>query len=104
MILATVFALNWLTARAGNVCRGFDASWSRPEPTVLARDGVWLDAAVRAEDLDEGDLAAALRQHGLERVEDTRLVVLEQDGSVSVVSKETDGEALRRRRRPARRL
>jgi uncharacterized membrane protein YcaP (DUF421 family) len=65
---------------------------------------VWLDAAVRAEDLDEDDLAAALRQHGLDRVEDTRLVVLEQDGSVSVVSKETDSEALRRRRRPARRL
>ena len=103
VILATVFALNWLTARARE-----RVPWLRrllePEPTVLARDGAWLAAAVRAEDLDEDDLAAALRQHGLERVEDTRLVVLEQDGSVSVVPKETDGEALRRRRRPARRL
>lgn len=103
VILATVFAMNWLTARA----RG-RVPWLRrllePEPTVLARDGAWLDAAVRAEDLDDDDLATALRQHGLDRVEDTRLVVLEQDGSVSVVPKETDGEALRRRRRPARRL
>ena len=101
--LATVFALNWLTGRARE-----RVPWLRrllePEPTVLARDGAWLDAAVRAEGLDEDDLAAALRQHGLERVEDARLVVLEQDGSVSVVPKETDGEALRRRRRPARRL
>ncbi len=103
VILATVFALNWLTARARA-----RLPWLRrllePEPTVLARDGAWLDVAVRAGDLDEVDLAAALRQHGLERVEDARLVVLEQDGSVSVVPKETDGEALRRRRRPARRL
>jgi uncharacterized membrane protein YcaP (DUF421 family) len=103
VILATVFALNWLTARARE-----HVPWLRrllePEPTVLARDGAWLDTAVRAEDLDEDDLAAALRQHGLERVEDARLVVLEQDGSVSVVPKETDGDALRRRRRPALRL
>jgi uncharacterized membrane protein YcaP (DUF421 family) len=103
VILATVFALNWLTALGRE-----RVPWLRrllePEPTVLARDGVWLDAAVRAEDLDPEDLAAASRQHGLERVEDARLVVLEQDGSVSVVPRETDGEALRRRRRPVRRL
>lgn len=103
VILATVFVLNWLIAHARD-----RVPWVRrvlePEPTVLARDGAWLDAAVRAEDLDEGDLTAALRQHGLERVEDTRLVVLEQDGSISVVPRETDSEALRRRRRPARRL
>jgi uncharacterized membrane protein YcaP (DUF421 family) len=103
VILATVFALNWLTAQARE-----RVPWLRrllePDPTVLARDGVWMDDAVHAEDLDPEDLAAALRQHGLERVEDARLVVLEEDGSVSVVPKETDSEALRRRRRPARRL
>ncbi len=103
VIVATVFALNWLTARARE-----RVPWLRrmlePEPTVLARDGAWLDDAVHAEKLDPEDLAAALRQHGLERVEDARLVVLEQDGSVSVVPQESDAEALRRRRRPARRL
>ena len=103
VILATVFALNWLTAQARE-----RVPWLRrllePEPTVVARDGAWLDDAVSAEKLDPNDLAEALRQHGLERVEDARLVVLEQDGSVSVVPRETDGEALRRRRRPARRL
>jgi uncharacterized membrane protein YcaP (DUF421 family) len=103
VILVSVFALNWLTAWARE-----RVPWLRrllePEPTVLARDGAWLDEAVRAQDLAEDDLAAALRQHGLERVDDARLVVLEQDGSVTVVPKESDGEALRRRRRPARRL
>ena len=71
---------------------------------IVARDGAWLDDAVRLEKLDPEDLAAALRQHGLERVEDARLVVLEQDGSISVVPKESDSDALRRRRRPARRI
>jgi uncharacterized membrane protein YcaP (DUF421 family) len=37
--------------------------------------------------------------HPLELVARTTLVVLEADGSISVVPKETDTEALRRRRR-----
>lgn len=98
VILATIFALNWLTAVARE-----QVPWVQrvlaPEPTVLARDGAWLEAAVRAEDLDQEDLEAALREHGLDRIDEARLVVLEQDGSISVVPKETDNEALRRRRR-----
>ncbi len=101
VILGSVFVLNWLTAQARD-----RVPWVRrllePEPTVLARDGAWVAAAVHKEDLDPVDLAAALRQHGLERVEDARLVVLEQDGSISVVPRESDQEALRRRRRPRR--
>ncbi len=97
VILATIFALNWLTAMARERVPAFRGLLA-PEPTVLARDGAWLDGSVRGEDLDQDDLAAALREHGLERVEDSRLVVLEQDGSISVVPKESDNEALRRRR------
>jgi uncharacterized membrane protein YcaP (DUF421 family) len=103
VILATIFALNWLTAmvreRVPAVRRLLET-----EPTVLARDGAWIDAAIEGNDLDPDDLAAALREHGLERIDDARLVVLEGDGSISVVPKETDGEALRRRRLRTRRV
>ena len=98
IILATIFALNWLTAMARErlpVARRLLES----APTVIARDGAWLDRAVQAEDLDQDDLEAALREHGIERIEDAQLVVLEADGSISVVPKESDDQALRRRRR-----
>ena len=76
VILATIFALNWLTAMIRE-----RVPWARhllePEPTVLARDGIWLDKAVKAEDLDQDDLWRPF-EHGLEKVEDTRLVVLEE--------------------------
>jgi uncharacterized membrane protein YcaP (DUF421 family) len=98
IILATIFALNWLTARLRErvplARRLLESS-----PTVLARDGAWIDSAAREQDLDQEDLEAALREHGIGRIEDAQLVVLEADGSISVVPKETDGEALRRRRR-----
>jgi uncharacterized membrane protein YcaP (DUF421 family) len=98
VILATIFALNWLTAMVRERVP-FARRLLESEPTVLARNGAWLDAAVKAEDVDEDDLAAALREHGIERIEDAQLVVLEGDGSISVVPKESDGEALKRRRR-----
>jgi uncharacterized membrane protein YcaP (DUF421 family) len=97
VILATIFALNWLTAMLREHVP-LARQLLEPEPTVLARDGVWVNKAVGAEDLDPDDLAAALREHGLERIDDARLVVLESDGSISVVPRESDSEALRRRR------
>jgi uncharacterized membrane protein YcaP (DUF421 family) len=98
VILATIFALNWLTAMVRERVP-FARGLLEAEPTVLARDGAWLDAAVKAEDVDEDDLEAALREHGIARIEDAQLVVLEGDGSISVVPRESDGEALKRRRR-----
>jgi uncharacterized membrane protein YcaP (DUF421 family) len=98
VILATIFALNWLTAMVRERVP-FARRLLESEPTVLARNGAWLDAAVKAEDVDQDDLGAALREHGIERIEDAQLVVLEGDGSISVVPKESDGEALKRRRR-----
>jgi uncharacterized membrane protein YcaP (DUF421 family) len=98
VILATIFALNWLTAMVREHVP-FARRLLEAAPTVLARDGAWLDAAVQAEDVDQDDLEAALREHGIERIEDAQLVVLEGDGSISVVPKESDGEALKRRRR-----
>lgn len=102
IIIVTIFALNGgvaiLRERSPRVRRLLE-----PQPTVLARDGAWIAEAVAHEELDDNDLAAALREHGIERVEDARLVVLEEDGSISVVPKETDDEALMRRRRRSRR-
>jgi len=98
VILATIFALNWLTATVRERVP-FARGLLEAEPTVLARDGAWLDTAVKAEDVDQDDLEAALREHGIERIQDAQLVVLEGDGSISVVPKESEGEALKRRRR-----
>ncbi|HEY5628676.1 MAG TPA: YetF domain-containing protein [Candidatus Limnocylindrales bacterium] len=102
VILVTIFTLNGLIAAA----RRRIPVWQRlfdNEPTVLARDGVWDQAAIDHEDLDDDDLGAALRGHGVEKVEETRLVVLEEDGSISVVPTSDDSGSHRRRRWRGRR-
>lgn len=57
-------------------------------PTVLVHDGVSIPRNMRKEDITEAELFGALRGHGLERLDQVCLAVLEVDGSISVVPKE----------------
>jgi len=96
VIIATLlvlnFAISWL--RLNNE---FFRHLVEPSSTVVARDGHWLDAELKRQFVTPEECEAALREHGVEKVKDTTLVVLEADGSLSVVTKE--GINARRRRR-----
>jgi len=63
------------------------------EPRILIRDGVMLERAIREEGVTQGDLMSAVRQHGLARVEDIDLAVLETNGSISVIPKNASSGA-----------
>lgn len=54
-------------------------------PRVIAQNGAWLTPALRFEGLDEDDAMMALREHGIDNVNQVKLAVLETDGSISVV-------------------
>jgi uncharacterized membrane protein YcaP (DUF421 family) len=66
--------------------------------TTLASDGSWMPAAIDREGLDQDDLDTALREHGIDSVTDARLVVLEPDGSISVVPVSAGRVSARHRR------
>jgi uncharacterized membrane protein YcaP (DUF421 family) len=98
IIVATLFVLNRLVAQAR-----LRSAWVRRvldyAPTTIAEDGHWLEGALDHEGLNVDDLAAALREHGLESVDQVRIAVLEHDGSVSVVAAKGDQVRLRARAR-----
>lgn len=100
IIIITMFSLNRLVAEARlripAVRRLLEF-----EPTVVGRHGQWLMDELEKQGLDLDDVDAALREHGLERVDQMKLAVLEEDGSISVVpgDGEDNPEARRRRRR-----
>jgi uncharacterized membrane protein YcaP (DUF421 family) len=54
-------------------------------PRVLVRNGRRYPEAMKSEGVTDDELHRGLREHGLERVEEARLVVLENDGSLSVL-------------------
>jgi uncharacterized membrane protein YcaP (DUF421 family) len=70
--------------------------WLEGKPSILVRHGKVEWRTLRMENIDSEALMAALRQHGLQRVKDVELAVLELDGSVSVVG--PGGKAVRRRK------
>ena len=85
----TIFVLARLTQiaidRFGSVERALVG-----EPRILATDGVVDPRALRAEEIDMTDLMMALREHGLEHLDDAHLIVLEVDGSISVLPTDLD--------------
>lgn len=86
-------AFAWLQRRSDGFAR-----FVRPPPVLVYHRGEIVDQALRATGLREVELLQAARQHGLGSLEEAEVVVLEPDGSFSVVlsDKAGDGSAFRR--------
>ena len=57
----------------------------RSEPQLLVSNGRFLEEAMRDERVTRSELDAAIRKQGIGRVEDVAALVLETDGSFSVI-------------------
>lgn len=79
-LLALDFTIKWVAGRSRRLRDVIEG-----EPRLLVRDGRLLERALRGEKVDADEVRAAVRSHGLARVEDVRLAVLETDGSISVI-------------------
>jgi uncharacterized membrane protein YcaP (DUF421 family) len=103
IIIVTLFVLNRLVAigrrRSPILRRILDYA-----PTQIAADGRWIDAAIDREGLSTDDLDAAIREHGLESIEEVHLAYLEHDGSVSIVPRRGEQVRIRAHRRRYRSL
>ncbi len=65
-------------------------------PTLLINDGQFVDQNLKREGLDVDDVLQALREHGIDNPADAKMAVLEVDGSISIVPK--DSQTMRTRR------
>jgi uncharacterized membrane protein YcaP (DUF421 family) len=66
------------------------------QPLLILNDGHLLRDRMRREGVTTEQVQAALREHGLDRLDQARMCVLEVDGTISVVPK--DSRVLRSRR------
>ncbi|HEX9017470.1 MAG TPA: YetF domain-containing protein [Chloroflexota bacterium] len=96
IIIVVLLGLNWsvgyLRLRSPLLRHALES-----HPTVIAQDGHWMPAALEHEGVEVEEAEAALREHGVETVADAKLVILEIDGSISVVP--ADSPTIRTRRR-----
>jgi len=97
IIITILLVFNRMVALVRNRWPWFDALID-PPPTVVVQDGEISKPALEKEGLSETDVEMAIREHGIDKLSDVKQAVLENDGSISVVTKGT-GERFRRRRR-----
>ena len=89
LLAATLIALNWCVAfvtsrsqRAERLVEGV--------PVVLARDGQLFRSVLKRELVSEDDFKEALRQDGQLTLTDVRIALLETNGRISFVKRDSD--------------
>lgn len=61
-------------------------SFLESDPVILVKDGILDNVALKKEDITLDELEETIREHGVEKLEEIRLAILEVDGNISVVS------------------
>jgi uncharacterized membrane protein YcaP (DUF421 family) len=88
LLIGLQFAVTWTSARA---------TWFRKivtgEPSLLLYEGAYLPDALLRSRVTDDEVRAAVRASGIQALGDVKAVVLETDGSFSVVKLNTEGGA-----------
>jgi uncharacterized membrane protein YcaP (DUF421 family) len=87
LLIALQYVITWLSVRSPTVRRLIKA-----EPTLLMTQGQFLPQAMKSQRVTESEVRAAVRSAGLAALQDVYAVVLETDGSFSVI-KQTEADS-----------
>lgn len=101
LIVATLGILNLVVGRLEMF--SFFHRLLLPQPTVVIKDGQYLEDALRREQVDRELVDASIREHGIADVSEVHLGVLEVDGTISIVPTGTPTFRSRRRVRAFKR-
>jgi uncharacterized membrane protein YcaP (DUF421 family) len=81
LLIALQYAVTWTAVRSERFKR-----WVKSEPRLLFHDGAFLKDAMRRERVTHDEILAAVRQKGHDSPAGVRSVVIETDGSMSVIA------------------
>ena len=81
VLIALQFVMTWIAVR-----RPWFSHLIKSEPTLLVRNGHFLEQALRAQRVTREEVLAAVRGSGTADLAQATAVVLETDGSISVLT------------------
>ncbi len=82
LLIFLQYAITWASVRSPRF-----QGLIKAEPTLLVHEGRYLEAALRQQRVTRAEIEAALRQSGKTEVAEVRSVVLETDGSLTVIAR-----------------
>lgn len=62
------------------------------EPIVLIRDGVLMETEMNKSEISRDEIEESMREHGVENINDVKLLILEVDGNISVISTDKNNQ------------
>ncbi|WP_036766251.1 DUF421 domain-containing protein [Parvularcula oceani] len=80
MLIALQYVVTWFSVRSEKV-----QSLVKAQPSILYYKGHWYDDRLRNERITKEELRSAARQSGIGSMDDVGALILETDGSVSVI-------------------
>ena len=80
LLILLQYVITWMSVRSSLVDRIV-----KSDPVLLLHRGEFLGGPMRETRVTEGEILAAIRKHGESEVEEVEAVVLETDGSFSVI-------------------
>lgn len=87
LLAATLLALNWLVGLVSARSARMEAL-VEGVPVLLARDGQVYKDVLRRELISRADFDKAMRESGVEDIEDIRMAVLETNGHITLVTRD----------------
>ena len=88
LLILLQYLIAWLSVRSSSI-----RSLVRSEPRLLFHGGEFLHGAMNDERVSEDEVIQAMRSGGLASREGAEAVVLETDGSLSIISRAGEGHA-----------
>ena len=82
-----LFAANFIVKRLMFSNKKFEAFFE-DEPVILIRDGKINQDALFKVKINKQELEEAIREHGVDGIENVKLSILEVDGNISVISED----------------
>lgn len=88
LLVTLQFIITWLSVRSKRV-----SYLVKSEPRLLFHNGEFLRDAMRAERVNEYEVLQAMRSQGVSELEKVTSVILETDGSLSILTGPSEGKA-----------
>ena len=82
LLIGLQFIITWLSVRSKTI-----SGWVKSEPMLLWHQGEFLRGAMKKARVTENELLAAAREQGTATLETVAAIVLETDGSFSIVNR-----------------
>lgn len=81
LLIGLQYAITFLAVRSKKL-----SQWVKATPTLLLYNGELLHPAMRKERINEDEVYAVLRNNGIASIKEAKAVILETDGSLTVIS------------------